>query len=179
MGTPTGMTFELQPVLTGALIELRPLRADDSDALFAVASDPGIWEQHPDRHRYREDRFQIFFREAMASGGALIVADRATGAVIGSSRFYGYDEQASEVEIGWSFLARAYWGGRYNAEMKQLMLDHAFRFVERVVFLVGPDNLRSQHALAKIGALRVGMRPDPEGRARVLFEITRASRSAP
>lgn len=172
------MTFELQPVLTGALIELRPLRADDYDALFAVASDPAIWEQHPDRHRYRADRFQVFFREAMASGGALIAGDRATGATIGSSRFYGYDEQASEVEIGWSFLARAYWGGRYNAEMKQLMLDHAFRFVERVVFLVGPDNLRSQHALAKIGALRVGTRPDHEGRARVLFEISRPSRSA-
>jgi RimJ/RimL family protein N-acetyltransferase len=179
VGAAFEMTFELQPVLTGALIELRPLRTDDFEALFAVASDPAIWEQHPDRHRYRVDRFQIFFREAMASGGALLAADRANGAVIGSSRFYGYDEQASEVEIGWSFLARAYWGGRYNAEMKQLMLDHAFRFVERVVFLVGPDNLRSQHALAKIGALRVGTRPDPEGRARVLFEITRACRSAP
>jgi RimJ/RimL family protein N-acetyltransferase len=172
------VTFELQPVLIGPLIELRPLRADDFDALFAVARDPAIWEQHPDRHRYRADRFQIFFSEAMASGGALIATDRATGAVIGSSRFYGYDEQASEVEIGWSFLARAYWGGRYNAEMKQLMLDHAFRFVERVVFLVGPDNLRSQHALAKIGALRIGTRPDHEGRARALFEITRASRAA-
>ena len=172
------MSLDLQPTLEGELVALRPLRADDFEALFAVASDPAIWEQHPERHRYREDRFQIFFREAMESGGALLAADAATGAVIGSSRFYGYDPQASEVEIGWSFLARACWGGRYNAEMKQLMLDHAFSVVDRVVFLVGPDNLRSQHALVKIGAVRVGMRPDHEGRARVLFEVTRGSRSS-
>ena len=163
-----------QPTLKGDLVELRPLRSDDFEALFAVASDPAIWEQHPDRLRYQEDRFRIFFREAMESGGALLAADLATAGVIGSSRFFGYDATSSEVEIGWSFLARACWGGRYNAEMKQLMLDHAFRFVDRVVFLVGPDNLRSQHALAKIGAARVGTRLDHEGRDRVLFEITRA-----
>src|SRR5262245_61444542 len=98
------MSVEWQPTLKGDLVELRPLQPDDFEALFAVASDPAIWEQHPDRHRYREDRFQIFFREAMASHGALIVTDTRTGAVIGSSRYFGYDAEACEVEIGWSFL---------------------------------------------------------------------------
>jgi len=56
------------------------------------------------------------------------------------------------VEIGWTFLERAFWGGTYNREMKSLMLDHAFKFVDRVVFVVGENNLRSQRALQKIGA---------------------------
>ena len=136
------MTFDLQPVLMGKLLELRPLRTDDFDDLYAVARDPFIWEQHPDRHRYREERFRTFFRQAVESGGALIAIDRTTGRVVGSSRFHGYDAAKSEIEVGWTFLARTHWGGRYNGEMKELMLRHAFRFVDRVVFLVGLENRR-------------------------------------
>src|SRR5271165_1603879 len=128
------MPFDFQPTMKGVLIELRPLHAEDADDLFAVASDPLIWEQHPARDRYKPDVFSAFFRESLASGGALTALDRKDGRIIGSSRFHGYDEQASEVEIGWTFLARSYWGGKYNREMKQLMLRHAFRFVKRAVF---------------------------------------------
>lgn len=171
------MTFELQPCLAGALIEARPLRPDDWSALFAVASDSRIWEQHPDSDRYLEPVFRKFFAEALESGGALLVSERATGEVIGSSRYYGYDPVRSEIEIGWTFLARRCWGGRYNGELKRLMLDHAFRFVRRVVFVVGRDNIRSQTALMRIGAVRDGIveRPDPDGRAlpRVQFRIER------
>jgi len=99
----------------------------------------------------------------------------AAGEIIGSSRFHGYDEQRGEVEIGWTFLARSYWGGRVNAQLKALMLQHAFRFVGRVVFLVAPDNLRSQRALEKIGAVRAGTRPDASGQDSMLFEIRRPS----
>src|SRR5262245_26534172 len=106
------MRFEFQPVLKGELLELRPLRADDFDALFAVAADPLVWEQHPVSDRYEEARFRTFFREALASGGALIASDTNDGRIIGSSRFHGYDETRSEVEIGWTFLARSHWGGR-------------------------------------------------------------------
>src|SRR5438093_4754254 len=130
------MRFELQPTLTGTFVELRPLNAEDFDDLYTVASDPLIWEQHPERDRYKEDVFRGFFREAIESGGAFAVVDRATGRIIGSSRYYGFDEQRSEIEIGWSFLARTYWGGVYNKEMKELMLRHAFRFVSSVVFFV-------------------------------------------
>jgi N-acetyltransferase len=150
------MSFDLQPHLKGELIELRPLRGDDWDELFAVASDPLIWEQHPESDRYKEDVFKIFFEDALKSGGAFIVIDTQTQQIIGSTRFHGYDPEKSEIEIGWTFLARKYWGGRYNAEMKQLMLTHAFKFVENVVFFVGENNIRSQKATEKIGAVKSG-----------------------
>ena len=157
------MAFELQPTLTGDRLELRPLRPGDFDDLYAVASDPLIWEQHPASDRWKPDVFTAFFQEALDSGGAFIVLDRNDGRVIGSSRYFGYDEQKSEIEIGWTFLARSHWGGVYNAEMKRLMLQHAFRFVKHVVFLIGPQNLRSQKAIEKIGAVPAGSRMVEKG----------------
>jgi RimJ/RimL family protein N-acetyltransferase len=151
------MSFDLQPHLKGELIELRPLTPEDWDFLFAVASDPLIWEQHPESDRYKKDVFKVFFREALESGGAFVVIDRKTQQIIGSTRFYGYDPEKSEIEIGWTFLARKYWGGQYNAEMKQLLLAHASKFVEIVVFFVGEKNFRSQKAMEKIGAIRDGL----------------------
>jgi RimJ/RimL family protein N-acetyltransferase len=137
------MSFDFQPTLKGELLELRPLRAEDFHSLYAVASDPILWEQHPVRDRYKEEVFKGFFREALESGGALIAIDSKNGQVIGSSRFHGYDEETSEIEIGWTFLARPHWGGIYNREMKQLMVRHAFGFVSSVIFLVSPQNVRS------------------------------------
>lgn len=165
------MSFPYQPNLGGELIALRPLRAEDYDALSAVAADPLIWEQHPDKTRSTPDGFRVFFQEALASGGALVVTDRKTGKVIGSSRFHGHDPLRDEVEIGWTFLARSHWGGRYNGEVKQLMLRHAFRFVRRVVFLIAPGNIRSQRAVARIGAVRVGTRQDGAGGESHVFAI--------
>jgi N-acetyltransferase len=154
------MPFDLQPVLKGDLLELRPLRPDDFQALYAIASDPLIWEQHPAKDRYQEEVFRAFFRDALNSGGAFIAIDLKDGNVIGSSRFHGYDPQKSEIEIGWTFLSRSYWGGTYNQEMKKLMLRHAFQFVSSVIFVIGPQNFRSQKAVEKIGAVRSGARPD-------------------
>jgi len=170
------MGFELQPTLTGRLIQLRPLVPDDFDQLYAVAQDPDIWAQHPMRDRYKQDVFSGFFREALDTGSAFAVIDRATGRIIGSTRYFGYDEARREIEIGWTFLAREYWGGVYNREMKTLMLRHAFSFVDRVIFLVGPQNFRSQRAMEKIGGVRAGMtRREPGGPESVVFEITRAT----
>jgi len=164
--------FEYQPVLKGELVELRPLRSEDYDALYAVASDPLIWEQHPVKNRHDWRSFLTFFRESLASGGALAVRDAKTQRVIGASRFHGWAEQRSEVEIGWTFLARSHWGGTYNREVKELMLEHAFKFVNRVVFLVGVENVRSQRAVEKIGGVRVGRRPDAGGQDSYVYEIT-------
>lgn len=169
------MPFELQPVLNGELLRLRPLRPNDWDDLYAVASDPLIWEQHPIADRYKEDSFKGFFREALESGGALIAVDARDGRVIGSSRFHAYDSEKSEIEIGWTFLARSHWGGIYNREMKQLMLRHAFKFVNSVIFLVGPQNVRSQRAVERIGGVRVGSRPDGRGGESVVYQITAAA----
>jgi RimJ/RimL family protein N-acetyltransferase len=165
------MPFELQPTLKGALVELRPLRAEDFAELYAVASDPLVWEQHPSNDRYKLEVFEAFFREAMESRGALLATDNKDGRVIGSSRFHGHDENKREIEIGWTFLARSHWGRGYNREMKHLMLRHAFQFVNSVIFVVGVNNFRSQRAVEKIGGVRVGKTLDSRGRDSIIFRI--------
>ena len=143
-----------QPTLEGERLLLRPLRADDWDALFAVASDPLVWEVHPAHDRWQEPVFRAFFADALAKGGALVVIDRASGVIVGSSRLQNFcEEDGGSVEIGWTFLAREYWGGDYNREMKRLMLAHALHSVERVRFIVGEDNVRSRRAMTKIGGV--------------------------
>jgi N-acetyltransferase len=145
--------LDRQPVLEGERLILRPLRLGDWDALFAVASDPLIWEQHPAHDRWREPVFRAFFDDALANKGALVAIDRASGAVIGSSRFQGLSEaDGGSVEIGWTFLARSHWGGTFNHEMKRLMLAHALASVAECRFLVGETNTRSRRALEKVGA---------------------------
>jgi RimJ/RimL family protein N-acetyltransferase len=170
-------TFELQPMLRGDLIELRPLRPEDWDELFAAASDPLIWEQHPDRERYKPEIFREYFQSGIDSGGAFAVVDLQSGKIIGSSRYWNYKPDASEIEIGWTFLERKFWGGLYNRELKLLMLRHAFKFVERVVLIVGEHNLRSQRAVEKIGGRRerTELRAGRDGveRGNVLFVIRR------
>lgn len=168
------MPFDLQPVLEGDLLELRPLAASDFDDLFTIASDPLIWEQHPVKDRYKKEVFVDFFCESLESGGALIAVDCKENQVIGSSRYHGYDSIKSEVEIGWTFLARSYWGGKYNGEMKKLMLEHAFKYVDSVIFLIGIGNLRSQRAIEKIGAVCTGSRPDAGGNDSYVYQINKS-----
>ena len=176
------MIFELQPTLTGDLVELRPLKPQDFDALFVAASDPLIWEQHPESDRYTRPVFQRYFDGAIESGGAFAVIDRKTGRVIGSSRYHDLKPDESQVEIGFTFLTREFWGGPYNAEMKRLMLDHAFKFVNRVVFVVGENNWRSRKAVEKIGGryLRLEDRPGSNGTVNknVIFGIDRTAYQA-
>src|SRR6266853_51072 len=164
-------TFELQPRLTGELLEVRPLRPEDWERLFAVASDPLIWQQHPASDRYQEEVFREFFREALASGGALIVIDRTTQETIGSSRYFGYDPERSEIEIGSTLLARSHWVGKYNAELKRLMLDHAFRFIEIVIFKIGPTNFRSRKAVEKIGGVLTERREEEDLHGRTVDHV--------
>jgi RimJ/RimL family protein N-acetyltransferase len=145
--------LDRQPVLEDERLLLRPLRTSDWDALFAVASDPLVWEQHPAHDRWQEPVFRAFFADARANRGALVAIDKSTGAVIGSSRFQGLEEaEGGSVEIGWTFLARSHWGGTFNHAMKRLMLAHALASVAEVRFLVGESNTRSRTALERIGA---------------------------
>jgi RimJ/RimL family protein N-acetyltransferase len=173
--------FDLQPTLKGELIELRPLRPQDFDALFFAASDPKIWEQHPESDRYQRKVFQRFFDGALESKGAFAIIERKSDRIIGSSRYCNLDLANREVEVGWTFLEREFWGGTYNHELKQLMLEHAFRFVDRVLFVVGERNFRSQKALAKIGAsfLKKIQLPVDDGtiKTNLVFAITGKSRS--
>ncbi len=144
--------FDLQPTLVGHSLTLRPLRAEDFEALYAAAADPLIWEQHPEPTRYQRQVFQGgFFAGALASGGAFVVIDNTSGAVIGSTRYYEWNSTSQEVAIGFTFLTRSHWGGDANREMKGLMLDHAFRWARVVWFHVGLHNWRSRRAVEKIG----------------------------
>ena len=152
--------FDLQPHLTGKIIAMRPMTPGDYDALFAVASDPLVWELHPARDRYKEPVFRALFEDGLASGGAMVAIVRETGVVAGSSRYSAMYAGPGEIEIGWTFLARAYWGGAYNLDMKRIMLAHAFRFVDTVIFRIGETNLRSRRAIEKIGAVLTD-RDDP------------------
>ncbi len=147
-------TFELQPTLTGSRITVRPIKSEDWDEMFLAASNPEIWALHPVRNRYTESVFRLFFEGAIESGSAFSFVDHQRGVVVGSSRYHGYNSVIREIEIGWTFLAREYWGGSYNLEVKRLMLEHAFNFVDTVVFWVGDTNWRSQKAMEKIGGVR-------------------------
>jgi RimJ/RimL family protein N-acetyltransferase len=161
--------------LRGELVELRPIRETDWDALFAVASDPLIWEQHPAHDRWQEPVFREFFRGAIESGGGFVAVDRATGEIIGSTRYHDYKPDEREVEIGWTFLARKYWGGEFNGDMKRIMLAHAFRFVDSVVFTIGRHNVRSRRAVEKIGAVLEKDFVKPDGSEHVLYRLTRTA----
>lgn len=157
--------LDRQPTLEGEHLILRPLRPDDWDALFAVASDPRIWEQHPAHDRWKPDVFRAFFDDALAQGGALVVIEKARGAIIGSSRYQGLEpEDGGSVEIGWTFLARDNWGGRANLEMKRLMVGHALASIAECRFAVGEENWRSRKAMEKIGG-RLSEREDMRGMA--------------
>jgi len=172
-----------QPTLEGERVLLRPLRPEDWGPLWSIASDRELWALHPSHDRWQEPVFRQFFDEALAKGGALAIIDKQTGAVIGSSRFQDHDPAGEGVvEIGWSFLARPYWGRGYNAEFKRMMLEHAFQSVARVLFRVGVDNVISRRAMEKIGGRLTGETFTAERGGRpvehVVYEITRESFAA-
>lgn len=145
--------IDLQPVLTGKQIALRPLLPEDFSALYQVASDPLIWQMHPDSSRYQRDVFEArFFTGAIASGGALAVLDCESGRIVGSSRYYKWRPQQQQISIGYTFLEQAQWGNGANREMKALMLNHIFSSARTVWFHVGETNLRSRKAVEKLGA---------------------------
>lgn len=146
--------MNLQPLLENELVQLRPLEAEDFAALYLVARDPLIWEQHPNADRYKIGVFTLFFKASLESGGALVAVEQTGNKIIGGSRFNTIDGHDNAIEIGWSFLSRDYWGGKYNQAMKKLMIDHAFESMETVLFFIGKANIRSQKAVEKIGGIQ-------------------------
>lgn len=149
------MTFNLQPILENEEMKLVPLQESDFEALYVVAADPKIWEQHPNRDRWKKQVFRTFFEGALQSKGAFKIVDKSTENIAGSTRFYDYNEKESSVLIGYTFYATAYWGTGINPAVKKLMLDYAFGFVSKVYFHIGAQNLRSQIAITRLGAKKV------------------------
>jgi RimJ/RimL family protein N-acetyltransferase len=148
--------INVQPTLSNSIVTIKPLRQSDFEELFKVASDPLIWEQHPEPDRYKKEVFKTYFDGAMESRGAFAVYDSKAGGMIGSSRFHDYNDADSSIVIGYTFLARAYWGTTSNRALKQLMLDYIFHFVDKAIFHVGKENFRSQKAMEKLGAIKTG-----------------------
>lgn len=150
------MKFDLHPTnLSNETVILSPLKSTDFEKLFAVASDELIWEQHPNKLRYQKEVFKNFFDGAIESKGAFLIQDTKTQEVIGSTRFYDFDEKDNSVLIGYTFLGRKFWGIGINAIVKQLLLNYAFQFVDKVYFHVGATNFRSQKAMEKLGAIKI------------------------
>ena len=142
--------------LENDILKLIPLKASDFEDLFAVASDPLIWEQHPTKDRYKKEVFQLFFDGALASQTAFLIIDKVTGKLIGSTRYYDYSPQRSSIAVGYTFLNRTYWGSPYNKTSKKILLDYAFQYVDKVYFHIGANNFRSQKAILNIGAHKIG-----------------------
>ena len=130
---------------------LRPLQNSDFEALYQAANDPLIWELHQNPDRWQKSVFKNFFQGAIDSEGAFAIIDKISQDIIGSSRFKVHEVDKTAVEIGWTFLSRAYWGGRYNKSFKSLMIDHAFTYFDHVLFNVDHNNYRSQRAVKKLG----------------------------
>src|SRR5690349_13961787 len=128
------MRFDIQPVLENDKVILYPLQAEDFEALYNVASDPGIWEQHPNKDRWKKEVFQTFFNGAIQSKGAFKIVDKGTMEIAGSTRLYDYNEEENSILIGYTFFARRFWGKGINRSVKTLMLDYVFRFVSKVYF---------------------------------------------
>ena len=147
------LSFNLQPDLGNDLVHLLPLGEHHFDALYQVASDPQVWLQHQHKNRYESDQFKKFFQDALESGRALVVMSKSDDQIIGSSRYEPCPERSLSVEIGWSFLGRKYWGGQYNRAVKTLMIDHAFRHYDEIIFQINRNNLRSQKATMKLGGV--------------------------
>lgn len=148
-------SFNTQPTLENAFIRIRPLKEDDFETLYAIASDPLIWEQHPNKDRYKREVFETFFKGAMESKGAFLVFDCQSGKPIGSSRYYEIDKEKKTLAIGYTFLACDHWGGVYNPALKRLMMEHAFEHVDAVIFHIGESNIRSQKAMEKLGGKKI------------------------
>jgi RimJ/RimL family protein N-acetyltransferase len=140
--------------LESEYVKLVPLQESHFEVLYAVASDPLIWEQHPEKDRYKREVFQKFFDKALAAGSAFLISDKASGEAIGSTRFYDYNQEESSVSVGYTFYARKYWGGSYNRSGKKLMIDYALQYANNVCFFIGSGNVRSQQAIMKIGAVK-------------------------
>ncbi|HCA06286.1 GNAT family N-acetyltransferase [Chryseobacterium sp.] len=150
------MKFSIQPVLDSELYQLIPLQQGDFESVYEVASDPRVWEQHPNKNRYQREVFESFFKGAMESEGAFKIIEKSSGDVLGSTRFYNYDEADNHIFIGYTFYGTKSWGKGINPKVKKMMLDYIFQFVDKVHFHIGKENIRSQTALERIGGQKIG-----------------------
>jgi RimJ/RimL family protein N-acetyltransferase len=174
--------FSLQPTLETNTIRLLPLQAADFAELYAVAADPKVWEQHPNKDRWQRPVFLNFFEGAIQSQGAFKIVDKATNATLGSTRLYDYSTEDNSILIGYTFYGIQSWGTGVNLAVKKLLLDYAFQFVDTVRFHIGAENVRSQIAIQRLGARQVAEQEvayyGEPSKLNFVFEITKQAWAA-
>jgi RimJ/RimL family protein N-acetyltransferase len=154
----------VEPVtLEGTYIRLEPLSPAHHAALCAVGLDAELWQWIPEAVRTPQE-MRAYIKTALAAqaaGTALPFAtlERATGRAIGSTRFAAIDRANRHVEIGWTWLGRAWQRTAANTEAKYLMLRHAFETWKclRVELKTDSLNARSRQAILRLGAKEEGI----------------------
>jgi len=149
------MNFSVQPELKNDKYQLVPLSQGDFEALYKVASDPKVWEQHPNKNRYEREVFENFFKGAIESKGAFKIVEKSSGNILGSTRFYDFDKVKKSIFIGYTFYGTESWGKGINPQIKKLMLDYIFQYVDTVHFHIGKENYRSQISLERLGGKKI------------------------
>lgn len=149
-------------VLEGDIVRLEPLRLDHAEALSAVGLDPSLWALTTIRV-HTPAAMLAYVEDALTeqrAGASLPFAtvERATGRVIGSTRFGNITPAHRRVEIGWTWIAPAWQRTAVNTEAKLLMMSHAFDTLgcRRVELKTSALNLRSRNAMLRIGATEEG-----------------------
>ena len=149
------MNFSIQPFLENEKYQLIPLQQGDFELLYHLASNPKVWEQHPNKDRFKREVFENFFKGAMESKDAFKIVEKSSGDVLGSTRFYDFDESRNSIFIGYTFYGTNSWGKGINPQIKKLMMDYIFEFVDTVYFHIGKENFRSQIALERLGGQKI------------------------
>ena len=134
-------------------ISLLQIKKENFEELYLVASDPIIWEQHPENDRWKKEKFSIFYKNGLQNKfGFLLIFDKHKNKIIGSTRFYSYDKIDKAIRIGFTFISQEYWGTSINFQVKKMMLDYTFKYLDKVYFDIGINNFRSRKAVEKLGA---------------------------
>ena len=140
--------------LEDCFLSLSQIKKESFEDLYLVASDPVIWEQHPESDRWKKEKFSIFFFFFLPNKfGLLLIFDTHNNPIFGSTRFYSYNKIDKAIRIGFTFISQKYWGTSTNFYVKKMMLDYTFKYLEKVYFDIGTNNFRSRKAVEKLGAI--------------------------
>jgi RimJ/RimL family protein N-acetyltransferase len=174
--SPAPPTWVTPVTLEGTRVRLEPLAEQHLEGILDAAQDPGIWTWMPGRLATRDD-VEAWSRAALAgaAGGTELpftTIDRASGRVIGSTRYLAITPLHRRLEIGWTWLNPAWQRTGANRDAKRLMLGHAFETLGaiRVEFKTDARNERSRAAILALGATFEGIHRHhmlmPDGRLR-------------
>ncbi len=155
--------MKIKPVvLEGETVRLAPLKLEHLSDLFEAASDESLWLWTVNMVKTREDMFRYvetaLGEAARQSALPFVTIEKASGVIIGSTRFGNIDARNRKTEIGWTWINPKWQRTRINTEAKLLMLTHAFETWNcvRVELKTDALNEKSRNAILRIGAKEEG-----------------------